>query len=162
MKTGGNWKDTSGQEATVTPRTSRDDVSWLAAIGAEVGLSSAATLFVGKGTTIAGTQAIQIHGDVGLGGGVGAGSRGKELRRRLVGEAGRLRLWLASEVVCSCLVLFDGDGSGNVGVEKGRDRAPGGELKADRLPNFLRQDINQGVVCPPGGKGVCYVLKSNC
>ena len=68
MKTGGNWKNTSGQEATVTPRASRDDVSWLAAIGAEVGLSSAATLFVGKGATIAGTQAIQIHGDEGVGG----------------------------------------------------------------------------------------------
>ena len=77
MKPEGNWKDTSGQEATVTPRTSRDDVSWLAAIGAEVGLSSGATLFVGKGTTIAGTQAIQIHGDVGLGEelGLGAGAR---------------------------------------------------------------------------------------
>ena len=40
----------------------------------------------------------------------------------------------------------------SVVMEEGRDRSPGGELEADGLPDLLRQNINQGVVCPPGVK----------
>ena len=34
------------------------------------------------------------------------------------------------------LVLFDGDGGGDVVLKQGRDRSPGGELKPDGLPNL--------------------------
>ena len=71
-------------------------------------------------------------------------------------------LWLTPEVVRSSLVLFHRDGGGDVVVEEGRNRSPGGEVEADGLANLLRQDVDQGVVCPSGGKGVGDILKRNC
>ena len=58
---------TSSILTTVAPGTGRDDVSGLATIGAEVAVSAAATLFLGKGATIAGAHVVQIHGDGGPG-----------------------------------------------------------------------------------------------
>ena len=49
----------------------------MAAIGAEVAFSSAATLFLGKGATVAGAHAVQIHGNVVLGGGGWNGEPGQ-------------------------------------------------------------------------------------
>ena len=74
--TGGDRINAPGLVTTVAPGTGRDDVSGLATIGAEVAVSAAATLFLGKGATIAGAHAVQIHGDVGLGGG-GDGGPGR-------------------------------------------------------------------------------------
>ena len=106
-------------------------MAWLAAVGAEVGVSPAATFFIRK-TTAGTTRTVQIHGNMGL------GERGKGTRSwsrggwRLVGEAG-LGLLLAAGEIGRSLVLFDVDGGGDVVLEQGRDR----RVQTERAPEFF-------------------------
>ena len=109
-------------------------MAWLDVVGAEVGVSPAATFFIRK-TAPGTTRTVQIHGNMGLGGrgrGARSWSRGGW---RPVGEAG-LGLLLAAGEVGRNLVLFDVDGGGDAVLEQGRDRPPGSEFKPDGLPNF--------------------------
>ena len=47
-------------------------------------------------------------------------------------------------------------------MEEGRERSPGGELEPDGLPDFLGQNVKQGVVCLTGGESVCDILVRDC
>ena len=110
-------------------------MAWLAAVGAEVGFGTAATPFIGKDAS-GPARAVLIHGDMRLRGRGEIGTRGwSKGGWRPVGEAW-LGLLLAAGEVGSNLVLFDGDGGGDVVLDQGRDCPPGGELKPDGLPNL--------------------------
>ena len=88
-------------------------MAWLAAVGAEVGFSTAATLFIGKDAA-GPARAVQIHGDMRLEGRGGRGTRSLSREGwRLVGGVW-LGVLLAAGEVGSHLVLFDGDGGGDV------------------------------------------------
>ena len=82
LKTGGGGynfqgtgirEDAPSLESLDASWADKDDVPWLASISAEVGVSAAATFFMGQGAVLD-AHAVQIHGNMGLGRRVGAGA----------------------------------------------------------------------------------------
>ena len=107
--------ETPGLEGLKASGAGGDNVAWLAAVGAEVGISPAATFFMGEVAT-GPTHTVQLHGNRGLGRGEGkAGGWGRG-GWRTIGLTG-LGWLLAAGEVGRGLVLLDGDGGCDVVLE---------------------------------------------
>ena len=110
------------------PGAGADDVSRLAAVGAEASVVPAATFVEGKGTFDS-PGAIHLHGGI-VGAGL-AGRRGQDCLGN-EGEAGRGR-GLGTGLSGGRLVMLNGDGSREVSLKSIGDGTSGSQLKPYNL-----------------------------